>query len=100
MKIPGIVLSTSPYSFRNEQGEVTQGVTAIYMATQSLSPTEANDRGAKGYNVAKVNLSYDLLDKIDQVPGLYDLDIEMRMNRQMKGEIVVVDLDFSSALTA
>jgi hypothetical protein len=98
MKIPCIVLSVSPYSFRNDQGEMLQGVTIIYMATDDLAPTKEDERGRKGYSVAKANLSYDLLDKVDAVPGLYNLEIEMRMNRQLKGEMVVVDLNFIGVL--
>lgn len=85
----------------DKTGEVTNsGVTIFAYDKTNLDPCE-KQRGsftAKGRKPSKFTVPMELQEKLKQVPGVYDIEVEMQSNKDMKSELTLVDLDFVGTL--
>ena len=100
MKQTCLILSASTYAIPDEKtGEIkNSGLTIFYLPTDNLSPTEdptAQKRGqmSKGMQPAKISFPKEMQQKVNSVPGMYELTLQMVV-RQLKTQIQPVDIDF------
>jgi hypothetical protein len=99
MQVQGIVLNSSHYAFKNDANEDISGMSIFYMLTDTLEPTSEDDQGFRGYASAKATLPLELLPKLQEVPGIYDFELEMRMNKKtLRGEMAISNLTFKDGI--
>jgi hypothetical protein len=76
-RVMGIVTYSKPWEMTDENTGVTRkGITVEYMMTDCLVPLQ-NDDGSQGYNHCKESLPVSCKDKLEKVPGTYDLIFEL-----------------------
>jgi hypothetical protein len=93
LKTTGIVLSAAPYSFPNEKtGEIIEGITVFTLPMTELKPQKNRDtHGVKPY---KSTLPLDVIGKIIAAPAIYEFTCEMTVDRDMKPQLKVTDLEY------
>lgn len=101
MMMKGIVLNASTYSFVNEkENRRVEGINLSYILTDNLNPTQADERGNRGYVPAKCTLPYDMRSELTEVPGVYDFEMNMVVNKQtQRGEVRVVGARFYAPIS-
>lgn len=89
-----LVFYTKPWAMTDERtGERKEGLTVEYIMTSDLAPVK-NEDGSKGYAYLKQSLNIDVLPKIQEVPGIYDLVFGFKPDSKGKMQVKVVDLDY------
>lgn len=86
-----IVSGYKPYNFVNADGEKVQGVKVFYL-------DEGIDENEHGLFPLNISTSYDQLDNLKEVPGLYDLDFKQRRDQKGKPVVVLKSVSFLESL--
>ena len=75
--VRGIITYANSWSMVDENtGKERKGISIEYLMTEDLDPVE-NDDGSKGYKHCKESIPISCMDRIKQVPGVYDLCYEL-----------------------
>lgn len=102
-----IFLYASPYRMLNESGEVTNSGLTVYAYGKSNLKPRKRMRGSNesfGSKPIKLNLPLELAEKIKEVPGLYECEIDfegksdMKNNVELRAQLNILDLDFVGTL--
>jgi len=94
-----IVLSVSQYSFEDEKAKkVVEGCSMHYILTANLAPHADGERPIKGRKPAKATLPVDAYNTIGEVPGLYNLEFEIKPGSDGKLATTVVGFEFDRLL--
>ena len=96
-----IVLSASTYDFKDDSGKALKGTTLHYVLASDLSPHEDPDpdRNFKGYRPVKATLPLDAYQKLDVVPGIYNLVLTIEAGSDGKIKTVPIDFAFISGIS-
>ena len=87
-----LVLSVKPYDFENKQGNRVLGAKVTYINKKPSSRDKE-----LGFPPLIVNVSdIDILNKIVEVPGVYNMDFEQVTGKNNKPEILLSDVEFIS----
>ena len=77
MKQRCVIFYAMPYEIVDEgTGKTNEGISCTYLPTTELVPI-INDNGSMGIATVKQSLSADWIDKLVQIPGIYDIDFKM-----------------------
>lgn len=93
-----IVLSASQYSFKDKDDKTLEGCSVHYILTDNLAPHSDGERPIKGYKPAKATLRKEAYDTIREVPGLYNLEVELKPGSDGKLAGSVLGLEFVGLL--
>ena len=75
--VRGIITYANSWSMVDENtGKERKGISIEYLMTEALDPVE-NDDGSKGYKHCKESIPISCMDRIEQVPGTYELYYEL-----------------------
>lgn len=93
-----VLLFARPYSFKDDKtGREQAGMSLSYLPTDKLLPHK-DDSGYYGYQPVKDSVSYDLVQKIVSVPGVYDLDVTVKPGSDGRAVIRIVDMNYVGEL--
>lgn len=85
-----LMVAASRYDFQDrETGQVIRGAKITY-----LSAGNPNNSNRKGVEVVTSSGPIELFGKVEQVPGYYDLSVELRPGPRGQATVVLRDLDF------
>lgn len=84
-----LITGIKTYSFTKENGEVLSGAKVSYLGSKPSNLDNEN-----GFIPMQVNVSLDILNNIGKVPGIYDLDFEMKSGKNNKPELMICGFDF------
>ena len=90
-----VVLFANPYSMDNDRGGRSEGVSVSYLYGDTLACSD-HANGSKGQRPAKASLAVGKMEKMLNVPGLYDGSFEMSIGSDGKPVLKLVDVDFLS----
>jgi hypothetical protein len=95
VKQVALVLAANQYSFLNDDKERVAGSSLHYVLTENLAPVEDTEKNSKGYRPAKASLPYEAYeDSVQEVPGFYNLLIEVQPGSDGKIKAAVTGLEF------
>lgn len=95
MKQKCVIFYAMPYEIVDEKtGEVNEGISCTYLPSFELLPI-VNDNGSLGTATVKQSLPSGWIDKLVDVPGVYDIDFKMQ-SVGGKPMLVPVDITFLS----
>lgn len=86
-----IVTGYRPYDFVNADGEKVQGVKVFYL-------DEGTEESEHGLFPLNISTTYDQLQNLQQVPGVYDLDFKQRRDQKGKPILVLKSVKFLESL--
>jgi len=86
MKI--LVLAMNEYNFENDNKEKIEGINLEYLS-ESIQ-----DSSRVGFFPLKQSIDKDLINKINKIPGIYNVDIKMVSGKNRKATPQFVDLTF------
>lgn len=93
-----LILFARPYSFKDDStGRVQSGMSVSYLSTNSLAPYVDAEGGFYGYQPIKDSVSHELVSKIVDVPGVYDIDVMIKPGQDGRAIMRITDLKFVSA---
>ncbi|MBR1735994.1 MAG: hypothetical protein IJ736_03105 [Firmicutes bacterium] len=93
-----VLLYCMPYSIEDENtGRTNEGISTTYLPTVDLGSV-VSDNGSLGISTVKQSLPMSWLKRLPTVPGIYDIDFEMRAVGG-KPVMVPVDISFVSAVS-
>ena len=95
MKQTILLLSSNPYSMRDEEGRINEGISVRYLTNASLSPI-VNGNGSLGAYPAKCTLPLSMKPFIMAAPGVYDADLDFQVASDGKVKVTIKTLDFIS----
>ena len=95
MKQTILLLSAMPYSLRDDDGRVNEGISIRYLTNATLSPID-NGNGSFGGYPAKASLSTSFKPFIKCAPAVYDADLDLQVASDGKVKIAIKSLDFVS----
>lgn len=79
MKQNVIVLSARGWALTDEKtGQERSGVSIHYIMTDNLEPFKVENTGEEGYQPVKQSISLDEAKHLENVPGVYEADFQMR----------------------
>lgn len=87
-----IVTGYRPYNFANSDGEKIQGVKVFYL-------DEGTDESECGLFPLNISTTYDQLENLKEVPGVYDLDFRQRRDQKGKPVLVLKSIKFIDSLS-
>ena len=93
-----VFLAASIYDFVNDSQQRISGTTVHYVISEDFAPYADPERQFKGYKPVKAAFSYDAYEKVEEVPGLYELDIEVEAGPDGKMRATPRDFSFISVL--
>lgn len=98
MKI--ILLYANQYSMADEKtGVINEGISVNYLCTDKLAPNPVSQNTA-GYKPAKGSLPTSARNNIVSVPGLYEADTDISIDRDGKPVIKIKGVTFISDFAA
>lgn len=98
MKI--VLLYANEYSMADERtGVINEGISVNYICADSLSPHRTSKQTA-GYKPAKGSLPTAARAKITSVPGIYEAETDISINKDGNPVIKLKDVDFVSEVAA
>lgn len=92
-----LLLYVQPYKIiSKETGEINSGLSLWFNGKESLKPIEREKNGEiiKGVKPFKGWLPYEAQKKINEVPGLYEIEYMMEGNSDNKPQMVITDIEF------
>lgn len=93
-----IVLNAMQYSMTDtETGEVNEGTSVRYLMTSSLTPYAEDQQ--KGYKLAKARVGFNSFNDFPEVPGVYEADLDVRINKDGVAIVVANSFTFKKSLT-
>ena len=93
-----IVLNAMQYSMTDtETGEVNEGTSVRYLMTNSLTPYAEDQQ--KGYKLAKARVGFNSFNDFPEVPGVYEADLDVRINKDGVAMVVANSFTFKKSLT-
>ena len=95
MKQNILLLSAMPYSLRDDDGRVNEGISIRYLTNATLSPVD-NGNGSYGGYPAKGTLPMSFKPFIKTAPAVYDADLDLQVASDGKVKIAIKSLDFVS----
>ena len=95
MKQTILLLSATPYSIKEDDGRINEGISLRYLTNPSLTPID-NGNGSFGTYPAKGTLPLDQKFTIQAAPAIYDAEFEIRVGSDGKAKLDVKTLDFIS----
>lgn len=95
MKQTILLLSAKPYSMRDEDGRINEGISVRYLTNASLSPIDNGD-GSYGAYPAKGTLPMSMKYFIQAAPAVYDADLDLQVASDGKVKIAIKTLEFIS----
>lgn len=95
MKQTILLLSATPYSLRDEDGRINEGISVRYLTNATLSPID-NGNGSFGAYPAKGTLPLSMKPFIQTAPAVYDADLDLQVASDGKVKISIKTLDFIS----
>ena len=95
MKQTILLLSANPYSLRDEDGRINEGISVRYLTNASLSPID-NGNGSYGAYPAKGTLPLSMKPFIQAAPAVYDADLDFQVASDGKVKIAIKALEFIS----
>lgn len=88
-----IILAKKSYDFTNDSGRV-KGCKIMYLTDENN-----NEEDLVGHTPFIVSITDDTIcDKVDKLPGMYDLSFSMKMGKNNKPEISLKDVKFIKEL--
>lgn len=97
MKQTVIVLSAQQYSMTNDEtGEVNEGTSVRYLYADTLAPVV--DGQLKGHKVAKSNVTFNNFLDFVEVPGVYDVDINLAIDKEGRTKVTASNFTFKKSL--
>lgn len=98
MKI--ILLYANGYSMADEKtGVINEGISVNYLCTDKLTPNPVSKNTA-GYKPARGSLPVTARSSIVSVPGIYEADTDISIDRDGKPVIKLKDVTFISDIAA
>ena len=92
-----VVLSAQQYEVTDkETGEIKDGTSVRYCLTDSLVPFDED--GLKGYKVAKASVAFNNYFDFTEVPGVYEADIDFRIDKDGKVNATAANFKFKKSL--
>lgn len=98
MKQTILLLSATPYSMRDDNGRINEGISVRYLTNASLSPVD-NGNGSYGTYPAKGTLPTSFKPFIQAAPAVYEADMDLQVASDGKVKIAIKSLDFVSVCT-
>ena len=95
MKQTILLLSAKPYSMRDDEGRINEGVSVRYLTNASLSPVDNGD-GSFGAYPAKGTLPMSMKYFIQAAPAVYEADLDLHVASDGKVKIAFKSLEFIS----
>lgn len=95
MKQTILLLSATPYSMRDEDGRINEGISVRYLTNASLSPID-NGNGSYGAYPAKCTLPLSMKMFIQAAPAVYDAEMDIQVASDGKVKLAIKSLDFIS----
>ena len=95
MKQTILLLSATPYSMRDEEGRINEGISVRYLTNASLAPID-NGNGSHGGYPAKGTLPMSMKSFIQCAPAVYDADLDLQVASDGKVKIAIKTLEFVS----
>lgn len=95
MKQTILLLSANPYSLKDEEGRLNEGISVRYLTNASLSPIE-NGNGSFGGYPAKASLPMSFKPFIKTAPAVYDADLDLQVASDGKVKLAIKSIDFIS----
>lgn len=93
-----IVLYANKYRMANEStGEINEGVSVNYLMADKLVPVKDGQNTA-GIRPAKTSLDIKQWDVLESVPGVYEADLNIAVDRDGKVQLKPLSLTFVAAL--
>ena len=83
-----IILGVRRYGFRNDRGELVEGIKMTYLDT----PEQGDN--AKGYTPLTITAPIELWRDFEVVPGFYDVDFRQRPDSRGKPVLVLDSVKF------
>lgn len=88
-----LVIGVSKYNFKNTEGQQISGVKVNYLDEKETS------ENAKGYMPIKITAKEELYPFFKVVPGLYDLDFNMKPDGKGKPQLVLKSVEFKKEVS-
>jgi hypothetical protein len=98
MKQNAIFLSANKYDFVDDNKKTISGLSVHYCLSGDLAPCENEERTFKGYKPAKSSFPLEAYSKLQEVPGVYELDISVEAGSDGKMKAVPKDFVFVTSL--
>ena len=95
MKQTILLLSAMPYSLRDDDGRVNEGISVRYLTNASLAPID-NGNGSYGGYPAKGTLPVSFKPFIKCAPAVYEADLDLQVASDGKVKLAIKTLDFIS----
>ena len=95
MKQTILLLSAMPYSMRDDDGRINEGISVRYLTNAALSPID-NGNGSYGAYPAKGTLPMSMKPFIQCAPAIYDADLDLQVASDGKVKIAIKSLEFVS----
>lgn len=95
MKQTILLLSSMPYSMRDEEGRLNEGISVRYLTNATLSPID-NGNGSFGAYPAKATLPTTMKTFIHTAPAVYDADLDLQVASDGKVKVTIKALEFVS----
>lgn len=93
-----IVLNATQYSMTDtETGVINEGTSVRYLMTSSLTPYAEEQQ--KGYKLAKARVGFNNFSDFPEVPGVYEADLDVRINKDGVPTVVANSFTFKKSLT-
>ena len=93
-----IVLNATQYSMTDtETGVINEGTSVRYLMTNSLTPYAEEQQ--KGYKLAKARVDFNNFNDFSEVPGVYEADLDVRINKDGVPTVVANSFTFKKSLT-
>lgn len=93
-----IILFSNKYSMMNDNGQVNSGVSIGYILSDNLEPVNTSDT-QKGYKPCKISLPLDQEKNLMAVPGIYDMDLNIVVDKDGHPVIRPVAVHFVDKLS-
>lgn len=98
MKKEVIVLNATQYQMTDtETGEINEGTSVRYLITNNLAPCAEEQQ--KGYKLAKARVGFNSFNDFPEVPGIYEADLDVRINKDGVAMVVANSFTFKKSLT-
>lgn len=85
-----IITCATKYDFVNDKGEKVQGCKISYFDRKE------DGSSIKGYPALNVNADVKIWDKLEEIPGLYDIDFKMVPGPKGRVTLVLNDIKYCS----
>lgn len=98
--MPVLLMYSNPYEMKNEEtGEIRSGLTVEYYifgdnGKDIKSQACTGENTSFGYRRMKSSMDISMKDKLMFVPGIYNGDFEMNVDKDGKFSLKLVDIDF------